>query len=116
MKYTVQSPIKHNGKRYGPGESIDLSPGQAEGLHVEEAESEKLKAESEKAESGKSQRDRQEASEQASTDLTAKEAVAMIESTPFEQLAGFVGEGETRKTVLTAWNSKQKETPENQQS
>tara|TARA_Y100001935_G_scaffold1014_1_gene859 strand:+ start:59623 stop:60474 length:852 start_codon:yes stop_codon:yes gene_type:complete len=44
-----------------------------------------------------------------SSDLTAKEAIDHINSTDLKDLEGFVAEGEDRKTVLAAWESKQAE-------
>jgi large subunit ribosomal protein L21 len=44
-----------------------------------------------------------------STDMTAKEAIEHINSTPLDQLQGFVPETEERVTVLQAWDSKQKD-------
>jgi hypothetical protein len=123
-KYLVVMHLRFRGNRYNNGDFIYLTDEQAALVAPhriekvgsvsrksqrdrQEAESEKLKAESPKWTGKKPQRDRQEASEQASTDHTAKEAIAMIASTPFEQLDGFVGEDETRKTVLAAWEQKQ---------
>ena len=42
-----------------------------------------------------------------STDMTAKEAIKHIESTPLDQLEGFVPENEDRVTVQRAWDDKQ---------
>jgi len=39
--------------------------------------------------------------------MTAKEAIDHINNTDLDALKGFVPEGEDRKTVLSAWESKQ---------
>lgn len=46
-------------------------------------------------------------SDQVSTDMTAKEAIAHINDTPLDELKGFVPEDESRVTVQRAWDSKQ---------
>ena len=45
--------------------------------------------------------------DEVSTDLTAQEAIDHIESTPLDQLKGFVPEDEERVTVQRAWDDKQ---------
>ncbi|MEQ9309783.1 MAG: 30S ribosomal protein S16 [Balneolaceae bacterium] len=48
-----------------------------------------------------------EATSQTSSDMTAKEAIDHINDTDLAELAGFVTDGEDRKTVLAAWEAKQ---------
>ena len=42
----------------------------------------------------------------SSADMTAKDAADHIAATPLEDLEGFVSDGEERKTVLAAWETK----------
>lgn len=48
----------------------------------------------------------EEPSVKSSADMTAKDAIDHIAATPLEDLEGFVADGETRKTVLAAWEAK----------
>lgn len=99
--YIATSPIKRDGKFYEVGATLNLTEEQAEGLHVEPARQEDVKA-SEPSRSG-------EKKPAVSTAMNADPAIAMIESTPYAELDGFVTEDEGRKTVLKAWEAKQAE-------
>jgi small subunit ribosomal protein S16 len=48
----------------------------------------------------------EEPSVKSSADMTAKDAIDHIAATPLEDLEDFVADGETRKTVLAAWEAK----------
>jgi small subunit ribosomal protein S16 len=48
----------------------------------------------------------EEPSVKSSADMTAKDAIDHIAATPLEGLEDFVADGETRKTVLAAWEAK----------
>jgi small subunit ribosomal protein S16 len=76
---------------------------------VEEAKeetTEEAPAEEEKAEATEESSDDDS---KTSSDMTAKEAIDHINNTDLADLKGFVAEGEDRKTVLAAWESKSAE-------
>lgn len=95
--YTVDSPIKRNGKLYEPGDTMTLTKEEADGLNVSPAKPKKA---------GKDDEDEGEEEPKISTDMNAKPAIAMIETAEFTALEGFVPEGEERVSVLEAWEKR----------
>lgn len=66
-------------------------------------------AEEEKAEETADEPKAAASSSENSDSMTAKEAIDHIKDTDLEALKGFISDDESRKTVLSAWESKQSE-------
>jgi len=102
QSYTVDSPIKRNGKLYEPGATMKLTEEEADGLNVSPAKGSAGKADDEdKGEKKKAP--------EKSTEIGAKEAIKMIETAEFTALEGFVPDEEDRSTVTEAWEKRQAE-------
>lgn len=76
---------------------------------AEEPVAEEPVAEEAPAEEAPAEEPAAEATSSVSSDLSAKEAIDHIKATGLADLAGFVTDSETRKTVLAAWEAKQAE-------
>jgi hypothetical protein len=104
-EYRVKSPIKHDGKRYGVGDSILLTDEQAELLHVGSGDESETTP------------DAPEITASPSMALNAKSAINVIENADVDEVKEFVipesvGGTEDRKTVLKAYNEKLAEAAE----
>lgn len=75
---------------------------------TEEAKNE-APAEEEKPEEAAKEPKAEASSSENSDGMTAKEAIDHIKDTDLEALKGFISDDESRKTVLSAWESKQSE-------
>lgn len=121
--YRVTSPVKLGKTIVMPGKQVMLTPDEAEGLHVEPVktgeENEVVNPPPpppEDDEDGEPEKDTIPKSEEVpdkdqqfvSGSVSAKQAVAHIESHTADQLEGFLSPDEERKTVLDAWQAKHK--------
>ncbi len=91
-KYTALTPVKHDGKRYAAGASIDLTKAEAEALpdgtvEVPRAEDLAARKAAEKAEAARKQRAEAEAADIAEAERKAREDAEAAEKAEAERLA-----------------------------
>ncbi len=107
-KIIVFKKKRRKGYRKKNGHRQPMSQIRIDSIATSDSGSKTKKAKGDKKETKKEEKaPATETKEQVSTDMTAKEAIDHIESTPLDELQGFVSDSEDRVTVQRAWEDKQ---------